>query len=931
MNLSPQYLPRVLIIMGNITFMKTNISTVTLTLNKLNEILRKKIFMTKSTTESHLGPIDSIANDESQINLDDKSLAILAASQGKVELLQNIKNLPNYIDDIIFVATISGKINILKYIDKILGYAIHSAISSAAAYGHLNIIEYLHSQKYNISEALLPALLNNQIEIVKFLLIHEKDRIDSDQILNYAIIHEQVDMLQLLHSLQHNLITAIPLATSLGKAKILKYMHENGLMPSSFSKSGLLRLKEMQEEIKKSDPIYYPSQFWQMLGSTQEAHLNYSGEHNFKRTLNLSYCNFIPTTAEDGLIDHLASSTGFLKEQHRYSILDPDNNSNLWFSFYPDYHVFKGERALKMKLYLQFIGQMYEYILGTPEGKILEQLEEPKLGNPIQLFRNGKLIAQDLATSVMERKTILKGLEFDPERETPYCFAELGAGYGRLAYVLQKTLNCRTMIFDIPPALYLSEWYLSSTLSNKKVFKFRHFDSFQEIEKELEEADIAFFTPNQLEKFPNEYFDAFISISSLHEMTRQQIAHFMNLMQQKTHSLLYIKQYWKYINPHDNLCITDQEYTLTENFRLLEKTQDPLNPLFFEMTAQNIRKPTISILLCNYNHAQYLPESLGAICAQTVLPTEIIIIDDGSTDNSLEIIKGFQEKFPQIKLFQHEQNMGLMISINRILHEATGEYIVWAAADDKLLPNFIEMNMKMLKKIPNIKMLFSQLGVFIDPTYEIRDYTTGKYGPAFNLGNKPHFLTPALLLNRLRENYLWMSGNTVVVNRLLIIESGGFNKHLRWHCEWFLYYAIALRKGACVIPETLALIRERKNTYSSLGMHNSLAQHQVLKMLASTLFEPQNKDLYDIFLKRPCLFSPFGSKMIWALASRPRFWQLLVNYLFWYIFKHHKYHLWGLRRIRNYFAWLVFKIKPILIKICPKPIYHFYKMLKHPQ
>lgn len=738
-----------------------------------------------------------------------------------------------------------------------------------------NKIRFFIKHGYQFEDAFRKAIIDNDLETIKYLITQG---ISFDE--------------------------AAQLAAKLSRVDIIEYLHEINLIPSEFTQQGLTRLKEMKKEILKSDPIYHPSQFWEEMGSNQEKHLHYGGEVNFKRTINQSYFNFVPNSQNEDLLSFLAKKLednkidiNHLKSE--YTIMDPDNDPILWFSFYSDYHIFKGEREFKLELYKQFVVQMYEYIFTTPEKSILETLEEPELGNPIKIYYKNKRIAQDLATSVMERASILSAIKYHEKPRDFYKIAELGAGYGRLGYVFLKTIPCKYVVFDIPPALYVSEWYLSNLFPDKKIFKFRPFEYFHEIKAELENADIAFFTSNQLEQFPPNYFDIFINISSLHEMTRQQIKHFMQLMQAKTNEILYLKQYWNYINPHDNLKIIDTDYTLEDTFQQLKKNQDALNPLFFEMIARKNKHSNVSILLSNYNHAQYLPESLEAICSQTLSPMEVVIIDDGLTDNSVSVIQEFQKRFPYIKLFINEQNKGLMFSISLALNEAKGDYIVWAASDDKLLPNFIEENVNVLTKYPEAGLSFSQLAVFDDITKIERHYSKEKYGLAFDLQNEPQFLSPKELFNRLDQSYLWMSGNTVVVRRDLIHKYGGFPESLRWHSEWFIFYVIALRHGACSLPDTLAMMRERQNTYSNTGMHNSKQQRQVLQSLASIIYSPQYGDLYPIFLKRPCLLSPFGKKMIWALLSNRKHWRLFCAHFYWYVFKHYKYHLWPYRRLKR--------------------------------
>ena len=178
----------------------------------------------------------------------------------------------------------------------------------------------------------------------------------------------------------------------------------------------------------------------------------------------------------------------------------------------------------------------------------------------------------------------------------------------------------------------------------------------------------------------------------------------------------------------------------------------------------------MSVLLCNYNDARFLPDSLSAICAQTRLPEEVIVLDDGSTDNSLEIIEGFGRRYPFIRLLRNETNRGLLYSINRALNEASCDFVVWAAADDRLMPNFLERNAKCLSEYPAAGMTFSRLAVFTDGSDEITSFTERNYGIAFDFGTTPRFLSPQSLRDRLQRSHLWISANTAMASRSALIR-----------------------------------------------------------------------------------------------------------------------------------------------------------------
>ena len=104
----------------------------------------------------------------------------------------------------------------------------------------------------------------------------------------------------------------------------------------------------------------------------------------------------------------------------------------------------------------------------------------------------------------------------------------------------------------------------------------------------------------------------------------------------------------------------------------------------------------LSVVISNYNHSQFLPEALSAILNQTLLPSEIIIIDDCSTDDSVKVIEEFASEHPIIKLYRNEVNMGIFYSSNLGLKLAKGEYIYFGAADDRVYSNLFEKTLELI-------------------------------------------------------------------------------------------------------------------------------------------------------------------------------------------------------------------------------------------
>jgi len=159
----------------------------------------------------------------------------------------------------------------------------------------------------------------------------------------------------------------------------------------------------------------------------------------------------------------------------------------------------------------------------------------------------------------------------------------LGGGYGRLAWVVLSALpDVRYVAVDIPPALAIAQRYLSELLPERKIFEFRHFDSYEEVSEEMEAADVVFLTPNQLDLIPPQGVDLFINVSSLHEMRPEQIAHYLGEIDRHCAGRFYSKQWQRSVNEHDGLVISHDDYPIPAGWRTVYDRPHPVQVKFFE-------------------------------------------------------------------------------------------------------------------------------------------------------------------------------------------------------------------------------------------------------------------------------------------------------------------------------------------------------------
>ena len=100
---------------------------------------------------------------------------------------------------------------------------------------------------------------------------------------------------------------------------------------------------------------------------------------------------------------------------------------------------------------------------------------------------------------------------------------------------------------------------------------------------------------------------------------------------------------------------------------------------------------SISIALCTYNGAAYIAEQLDSILGQTLPPDEIVIVDDGSTDDTPGIVRGYAEKYGNIHFFENEERLGFVRNFSRAISLTKGDYVALSDQDDIWTENHLEV------------------------------------------------------------------------------------------------------------------------------------------------------------------------------------------------------------------------------------------------
>ena len=124
------------------------------------------------------------------------------------------------------------------------------------------------------------------------------------------------------------------------------------------------------------------------------------------------------------------------------------------------------------------------------------------------------------------------------------------------------------------------------------------------------------------------------------------------------------------------------------------------------------KTPFFSILVPTYNQAQYLGEALDSVLAQTDSDWEAVIVNDGSTDSTPQVLEQYAQKDPRFKIF-HQENGGTGSALNMALKFAQGQWICWLSSDDLFETKKLEIHRQWINKYPEYKFFFSNFTYFL--------------------------------------------------------------------------------------------------------------------------------------------------------------------------------------------------------------------------
>ena len=229
----------------------------------------------------------------------------------------------------------------------------------------------------------------------------------------------------------------------------------------------------------------------------------------------------------------------------------------------------------------------------------------------------------------------------------------------------------------------------------------------------------------------------------------------------------------------------------------------------------------VSVVIPAYNAARWLPETLDSVLAQTAPPREVIVVDDGSSDDTEQVLAPFRPRINYLK----QKNGGPAVARNAGIRASSGEFIALLDADDLWRPDKLAKQLAVLDAHPDTGVVFSNYEPFGEPV----GYRTGfERSPVLAQLEKMRIADDAFLLKDdvfaalLQDLFSWTS--TLLIRRTAIDEAGPFDEALRMSAEdWTMCLRLSRVTGFAYVNKCLARRREHPGSLSRIAPDNEQA------------------------------------------------------------------------------------------------------------
>ncbi|MBD2448463.1 glycosyltransferase [Nostoc sp. FACHB-152] len=282
------------------------------------------------------------------------------------------------------------------------------------------------------------------------------------------------------------------------------------------------------------------------------------------------------------------------------------------------------------------------------------------------------------------------------------------------------------------------------------------------------------------------------------------------------------------------------------------------------MSNISSNSPIISVIIPAYNSEKTIKSTIDSVLNQTFKNFELIVINDGSTDSTLNIISQIQDH--RLKVFSFD-NAGGNISRNRGLHQAVGEFVSFLDADDIWTTDKLASQLEALQANTDAKVAYSWTD-YIDEN--------GKFLVAGN-----HLAVNGDVYERLLVSNFLENGSNPLIYREALVELGGFDESLKAAQDWDMWLRLAAKYSFICVPEVQILYRVSANSLSTHLDRQEKACLQVLKgayntrpLVSKNIWNLSLANLYK-YLVCKALQEPFNRQK--GITAARFLWLFIIN------------------------------------------------------
>ncbi|MFL5906775.1 MAG: glycosyltransferase family 2 protein [Solirubrobacterales bacterium] len=208
--------------------------------------------------------------------------------------------------------------------------------------------------------------------------------------------------------------------------------------------------------------------------------------------------------------------------------------------------------------------------------------------------------------------------------------------------------------------------------------------------------------------------------------------------------------------------------------------------------------PEVSVVIPTYNSARYLVEAVRSVLAQTFEDLEVIVVDDGSTDDTASVIDGID---PRVR-YVRQENSGVSVARNNGVAESSARYVAFLDADDTWVPEKLTKQVEALRANPGYRLCYTAFTVTDSELKPIEVRRPRQRGTALE----------TLLLH---GNFVGGGSSTVLCEREVFTKAGGFDPSLSQCADWDMSVRLAALTDFLYLDEALVNYRQHGMNMSS--------------------------------------------------------------------------------------------------------------------